>query len=211
MRWFLVICIVPCLALVSCRQPPLVKAQNDVVVALSSRQKVMEQSRTLLGFAAGEARSCQSYAELRGKPLLESISNQLAKSEYLLCDVLLAVTGQSVVEPLQETGDNAAELASRLDFRSFPSSLGPRVGDTSLVLNKLFPGAIQLTHNEALAQSEDWSFRLQLVAIADVDGNGHNDWLVWVADEARNGNYRSYFTLLIRDVPSSGLLQAEVL
>jgi hypothetical protein len=52
---------------------------------------------------------------------------------------------------------------------------------------------------------------LKVVVVGDVDHNGRADWLVWLADEAIDGNYRGYQTLLVRDVPTAGLLRAQPL
>jgi hypothetical protein len=49
------------------------------------------------------------------------------------------------------------------------------------------------------------------VLVGDIDQSGRADWLVWLTDEALDGNYRGYQSLLIKDVTESGLLRATPL
>ena len=56
-----------------------------------------------------------------------------------------------------------------------------------------------------------WSYVLSVMLVGDFDRNGSVDWLLWLTDEAVEGNYRGYQSLLIKDVPDSGLLRATSL
>ena len=54
-------------------------------------------------------------------------------------------------------------------------------------------------------------FRLEVVATLDPNNNAKPDWVLWLADEARPGNYRQYQALVIYDVSDSGPLRAAPL
>lgn len=45
----------------------------------------------------------------------------------------------------------------------------------------------------------------------DLDNDGRKDWLLWLTDEAKNGNYRGYRALIVSNVSESEILQARVL
>jgi hypothetical protein len=45
--------------------------------------------------------------------------------------------------------------------------------------------------------------------LADVNGDGRLDWLVWLTDEAHNGTYRDYAVLVVTNATERGRLRAE--
>ncbi len=56
----------------------------------------------------------------------------------------------------------------------------------------------------------DWFFKIEVVADTDLDGDGKRDWLLWLIDEAKSGNYRGYSVLTVNTVSEAGFLAAEV-
>ena len=66
-------------------------------------------------------------------------------------------------------------------------------------LNKL-TGDLKLGVNSASVESNDWRYALELVAVTDINKNGTADWIIWLIDEAKTGNYRAYQTLIAFDV-----------
>ncbi len=178
------------------------------------RAASLHLDRSDLQFANGEvARNCLEYNKLlKDQAIGESVNNQLVKSEYLSCDALV------VLQPETDTLCPAAKidrqsigeaLSTRLDLRSFPSSLFMKSNTEKRTLDALYP-AHSLTSHDAATQLEtgSWLFHMQTVAIADANGNGIPDWVIWVTDEAKQGNYRSYFTLIIYDPTAAGRLAA---
>ena len=144
--------------------------------------------------------------------MIEDVTNQQVKSEYLICDVLGSVANDMRMEPIAPGKGFGEALASRLDLRSFPSSLGPRVDDEHYTLNHLIDARQLKTEPWGLTvSSPSWSYVLRVVLVGDIDRSGAVDWVIWLTDEALDGNYRGYDTLLVRDVAIDGLLQAQPL
>ena len=49
---------------------------------------------------------------------------------------------------------------------------------------------------------------MQVVAETDANGDGKKDLIIYVVDESKEGNLRSYSTLVIYDVENKGDLKA---
>jgi len=56
--------------------------------------------------------------------------------------------------------------------------------------------------------TEDWHFKLVVLADADLDQNGEPDWIMFLSDEAKKGSYRGYSTIIIYNAKPDGLLTA---
>jgi hypothetical protein len=67
---------------------------------------------------------------------------------------------------------------------------------------------LKLEPSGVTATTKDWSYVLRGVLVGDIDQSGGIDWLIWLTDEALDGNYRGYQSLVIQDVAESGLLRA---
>lgn len=196
------------LATLGCVEGRQVWVAPSLVPALEQYESALLEERSSLRLAGGAARNCEQYSN--GGRAHEGGANQLVRSEYLICDVLLQLGPKRRVSPLPD-GEFGRALAERLDLRSFPSSLGPRVNERSHTVATLFATGVEVYAHRASAETSDWSFQLELVALADVDGTGERDWIVWVIDEALAGTYRGYSTLVLRDPPQNGPIVAELL
>jgi hypothetical protein len=158
--------------------------------------------RSKLSFSEGkEAYNCKSYFSLFPQYALEeSVYNQQVKSEYLICDALKILSGST-----GESSDEVKSLAlgenllSKLDLRTFPSSLNQAASDSSHTLKSLYPNQTSFSGNVAEFQTEDWVLALEVVVVARINDNLEPDWVVWVTDESKSGNYRGYSTIIIYD------------
>ena len=74
-------------------------------------------------------------------------------------------------------------------------------------LTGLDGAAVKLEPTVAAYETKDMHVRLEVVATLDINNNAKPDWLLWLADEARTGNYRQYQTLVIYDASDSGPLR----
>jgi hypothetical protein len=182
----------------------------DLLSIVTARDKVWSQPRTPLALSGGRASNCASYARLRPSGVLDDTANQRVKSEYLVCDVLEQLGPTPNVKTLA-AGNYGSALASRLDLRSFPSSLGPMVDEQHYTLSQLFGSQVSIEGDGAAVKTSDMSFSLTIVAAGDLDHSGGADWIVWLSDEVLAGTYRGYQTLLIRNVAPVGLLRAQSL
>lgn len=200
-------------SLLGCEVPPKgavvgTICNREVADALRQRD-ILDKKRAALTFDSGaSAHTCRDYFRLIGSSSVkEDVTNQLAKSEYLLCDVAAVIGDKKLVTDVRDVAFGQA-LAARLDLRSFPSSLFQMLDEHKYSLNQLDAAAVRLSPVAATYDTKDLHFRLEVVATLDVNKNGKADWLLWLADEARMGNYRQYQTLVIYDVTGSGLLRA---
>lgn len=172
---------------------PIVMADQSILRRVSSYESTWAESRTPLAFTAGQASDCGSYERLKGSGVVEGVANDMVKSEYLICDAL-GVVGTSVELKTMQADENYGEaLVSRLDLRTFPSSLGPRLEDDRYTLAALFNASELKTTSTGVAVSDaTWSYVLSVMLVGDFDRNGSVDWLLWLTDEAIEGNYRGY-------------------
>ncbi len=156
------------------------------------------------------ANNCNSYSLLNSKyELNESIYNQQVKSEYLICDALEILISSSVGADNKATDLTYGEaLSSKLDVRTFPSSL-MRVGtEEAHTLNLIFPEQLKASNNMVEVETQDWAFTLEVVASANINDNSLSDLIVWVLDESKSGNYRGYSTVIIYDYKEQNQLKA---
>ena len=144
--------------------------------------------------------SCNAYSkEVEKSKISEGVNNQLAKSEYLLCDVL-GLLGNKSFSTVKSRVNMSNVIANNLDLRSFPSSLGPRLDDLSHTIKSIAENNLTVKDNNIIYDTEDWHYKIELIATADINSNKKEDWIVWVTDESKLANYRSYQTLILNDV-----------
>lgn len=173
----------------------------------------LSKNRSNLLFNNNEvANNCNSYILLNSKyDLDESIYNQQVKSEYLICDALEILLNSSQVTNYKVSDLSFGEkLASKLDLRSFPSSLNRAGTEEAHTLKSIFPEQSKSFDNVVELQTEDWAFAIEVVALAKINDNSLPDWIIWVLDEAKSGNYRGYSTFIIYDPEKQKQLKANV-
>lgn len=213
-KWFLVF-LAQLVGITGCSDHPAngtsVEIYNDRLGSqYLNYDTAWREKRSDIMFENGEgADDCASYVALFKKSKLkEGVNNQLIRSEYLVCEALYLIgDGHSVMHERSNT--SGATLASGLDIGSFSSSLFQMTDDDKRTLEQMVPGQLSSEGNHVVYQLADWVYRLEVVAAGDIDGNGKTDWLIWLSDESKTGNYRSYQTLISYDIPSSGLLTAQ--
>ena len=182
---------------------------NDEAANALQPQRVKNKKLATLAFDSGAtAQTCDEYTRLIAiATLKEDVNNQLAKGEYLLCEVL-AIVGDKKLRPGRQDVMYGQALANRLDLRSFPSSLFQMLDEKKYSLSHLDEKALKVQSTVVTYETADWYYRLELVATLDVNNNGKADWVLWLADEAKSGNYRQYQTLIVYDVSDKGRMTA---
>lgn len=192
--------------------PDVVILLNDhAAKAISRYSEAVSKKRVPVEFDSGEkADTCESYTRLSAKSTLkEDVANQLGKSEYLMCDVLAIVGNRKTLAgDIHKTTSYGKALASRLDLRTFPSSFFQMLDEKKNTLTQL-NSKVVTTSTSAISETDEWRYRLELVAVLDVDKNGKPDWVVWLSDESKSGNYRGYQTLIAYDVAESVVIGAK--
>ncbi|MYL25945.1 MULTISPECIES: hypothetical protein [Halomonadaceae] len=142
--------------------------------------------------------------------LAEGVDNRTVAGDYLLCASVAALNQSEEAGGIQYSPESyGKQLMDRLDLRCFPSSLGPRVTDKQYTLADLESEAVHHSRYRVGFDSKNWHFALEVVAATDLNDNGQDDWLLWLVDEAKTGNYRNYDLLVAYDVEGSGSIQAE--
>jgi hypothetical protein len=165
-----------------------------------------------------DGRRVASCRALLGAPqraaLVAAVREQRVFAEYQICFALEAL---QTARPARDAGEAASApaeaLRDQLDLRSFPSSLAPRLpaGRDPVSIARL--GAPTATPSRFTVAVEDpaWTFELSVVAAADFDGDGTEDWLVRLTDRAREGSYDGSCFLVVHHVRRPGPLEAACL
>lgn len=156
------------------------------------------------------AKNCKTYFEMSSNhDIDETINNQMVKSEYLICDALKILSESSGVKTKNINASNSGEeLLTKLDLRTFASSFFRLCDKNSYTLKSLFPEHASSLASVALVETEDWAFTLEIVAVANINENSTPDWVVWVLDESKSGNYCGYSTLIIFDPNNQAIYKA---
>ena len=181
--------------------------------ACAHYDQTMVAPRPALRFASGPTvHDCREYlAHRRTTEIDEAVNNRIVAQDYLVCD---SVPLLRQAAPLGNAGyrpeSYGLELLHRLDLRGFPSSLGPMIDDRHFTLADLAAAPARVEAHAVTVGTADWRYRLEVVADV-VTAAGEHDWLVWFSDEAKNGNYRSYEPLVVREPGPTGQLAARVL
>jgi hypothetical protein len=214
MNKFAVILFLNSLSLAACQAnrpvaPAIMVYDDTLVPLLQDYTGAINQKRATLEFATGEkAGDCASYIQMsKTTSLKEDVNNQLVKSEYLVCDVL-ALIGKRGFNAGGKGAEFGKVLATRLDLRSYPSSLAQMVDDNKNTLAQLDAKLLITKPAAVIYETTEWHYQLKLVAVSDLNNNAKPDWLIWLADETKNGNYRNYQTLVAYDVADHGLIVA---
>lgn len=206
------------LALTACQtsqQSSVGNVFNDTLRdAMLDSQAAKTAERLPLFFENGEeVTRCVDYLDKsKTLGLEETITNQTSKSEYLVCDALAIVESSSPIAEAGNKNDILKAIANSLDFRAFPNSMSRMADDSAFTMAAMFESSSLSIDDDTLRYTaEDWVLSLQLLAVRDVNNNGSPDWIVWIADEAMDGVYRGYGTLVLLDPQSKTVLtQSDV-
>lgn len=180
----------------------------DLRQAFEDRAATMSEQREPLALPSGATVStCREYLQHADTIKRDDPDQMRALQEYVICDSMALLDR---AQPSPATSIDAGQsLATRLDFRTFPSSRGPRTSDQAFTFEALAKGQLLVETNAATLDSEEWYLRVERVAAADFDGNGREDWLVWIGDDSNVGTYQTFHALLVYNVTETGVLTGE--
>lgn len=183
--------------------------------------KTLIEEASPLNFESGKTvTNCRDYlAEKKTSEVSETVVDTLHKSEYVDCDVLALLKQSKQADKLVFTKTSrfnyGMELFNRLDLNSFPNSFDDAADDkTSLLKNRRRSNywKPRITNLGIVSEAAKWNFELHVVADIDADNDGKNDLILTLVDAAvKDGNYRSYQTLLVSDYHKKGVLRATEL
>ena len=161
-----------------------------------------------------------------------STNEAVHDGEYLVCDALRMVGAQPFIVTQAALPAHAAKaLYERLDLRTFPSSLRNRADGPTHTLKTLLAfgfwllafgfwllafgfwllafGKVTLTQDTVEVETVTQFFSLKIVGVVSrpsPEAGGERlqtEWIVWVGDELKDGNYKAYRTLIVRPPSNS--------
>ena len=105
-------------------------------------------------------------------------------------------------------GAPARAVAERLDLGSFASAFGPRVAPCGTTTPAQLGLSPRLVSDHALALGDrGWTVRLDVLAAADFDGDGDEDWLARLVERAPPPATYAATTYLILAAGPGGLIR----
>lgn len=206
--------LLPLLLVAACAAVPGKPGEHEIFnaglrQAWANEAQTMSAVRPPLRFANGRTvRDCHGYLAERGSGTIdEAVNNRAIAQAYLVCDALTQLDQAKALAPAAALPPSyGRELLQRLDLRSFPSSLRPRLGE-KFTLAAIGGAVPQIETHAVTLETEDWRYRFEVIADI-VAADGRREWLVWFSDEAKAGNYRGYATLRLPVAAARGLITA---
>jgi hypothetical protein len=213
MKYAVIVCLLFCFV-VSCKSNSI--QDNHSILDDELRSSYLElkgfknkTKSTLFFNNEMTVNDCESYLKLANdNKILETIENQLTKSEYLICDAMSAISQFTLYTGEIQHKLIGEKLLHNLDLRTFPNSFSKLANERSFTLGKIFPDNSNASGNIAFFESDDWVFTLKVVAVINANKNIYQDWVVQMADESKLGNYRNYATFIVYDIQNDNFLKA---
>ncbi len=185
---------------------------KPLALAYQQYEESWQKSRPKLLFSdAKEATNCPTYFQLKSSShIQETLSNMSIKRGYLICDALKVLKTARAVDGSTKINNSVNLIMSKLDLRSFESSLYQQSTQEKHTLKSLFPNIVLKKGSKTVSiKTSDWSYKFEVVASALINNNTKPDWILWFYDEALQGNYRSYQTLVILDPDTNSIFKAS--
>ncbi len=142
----------------------------------------------------------------QGFVAVETITNMHVLSEYQICLQMhyLKISETSKKSYLKKPYQ--AFIINQLDLQTLRSSLKQKLDDKPETL-KMLPFLNTLVKgNSVISKNAAWYYKFNILAKGDFNHDGIEDLLVGFTDQAKEGNYFSYSTLVITRNTSSGYL-----
>lgn len=193
------------LALAACattNHDPAVTVLNPALgSSMAGYAAAMAAPRAPMSYASGATvASCREYLAVPDRRDIAPLpDNSVASLDYVTCDSLAVLRDALPVAYGALPGDIGEALANRLDLRSFRSSRHQQTTDQAYTLQAIASAPLKIRRHTAELDTPDWYFKLEVVAVADIDHSGQPDWLIWVVDQSRKGTYLAVQPLLVRD------------
>ncbi len=138
---------------------------------------------------------------------MESVNDQIIHTEYLVCEVYDLVKDTKKTK-LSFKEDYGRELSSKLDLTSFRSSLNRRARADGPSLQDIGEQFLTFDESSVTYETDEWFYRLELIAATDVNRDGVQDWIVILDDKSKVGNYHAGATLIVLGPIDVSLLTA---
>jgi len=158
----------------------------------------LKKKRIEINFASGKSvNNCVDYlTEIKASHIFDGVNNTIHHGEYLTCEALDLLKSHNIITPKQKTSYGEL-LSSSLDLSSFPSSVNQESQVYGKILQKLDPKNLKTGNYTVTRETDDWIYRIEVIAASDLNNDGTNDLILWLYDQAKNGNYHAYSTLIV--------------
>ena len=176
-------------------------SNSDLFHGLQDIVKVLRADRTEFSFENGQSSTnCIEYLNLLTiSPPSEAVRNSEIRSEYLVCDSVRIISSEPFIAREKKLPKVVTKaLFENLDLRTFPSSLRNRTDDTKNTLKALLQGKVTFQGSELQVETSGNFFKLEVVGVVHRGATPTPEWVVWVTDEVKGGNYKSYRTIVVR-------------
>jgi len=160
--------------------------------------KSLKKRRIEISFTSGESvNNCVDYlVEIKKSSIFDGVNNTIHHGEYLTCEALDLLKSQNIITSKQKASYGEL-LSSSLDLSSFPSSVNQESQVYGKILQKLDPKNLKIGNYTVTRETNDWIYTIEVIAASDLNNDGTNDLILWLYDQAKNGNYHAYSTLIV--------------
>ncbi len=182
---------------------------KSLIVDYQNLDISLKKKRIGIMFTSGKnINNCTDYlTEIKKSDISDGINNTIHHSEYLTCETLDLLMSHNTITSTQKIpyGDL---LSSSLDLSSFPSSINQESQVYGKTLQKLDPKNLKISNYTVTRETDDWIYTIEVIAASDLNNDGTNDLILWLYDQAKNGNYHTYTTLIVPIYNNEELLLA---
>ncbi len=171
---------------------------QSLMADYQSLDRSLKKRRIEIRFTSGESvNNCLDYlAEIKKSNVFDGINNTIHHSEYLVCEVFDLLKSHNAITPKQKISYGEL-LSSNLDLSSFPSSINQESQVYGKTLQELDPKNLKISNYTVTRETDDWIYTIEVIAAGDLNNDGTNDLILWLNDQAKNGNYHAYSTLVV--------------
>ena len=190
---------------------------SKIIESYENYDASLKEKLSPLNFDSGKSVvSCKEYLEEKTRSKIsETVADSIFHSEYVNCDIIFLLKQSNESDQLifRKTAkfNYGREILTRLNLNSFPCSFRD---EKRLKLPKnIRSGAYwkpKVSNLNISSNAEMWFFEITVIAEIDADNDGRKDLILTIIEQAlKEGNYRSYQTLLISDYKKKGELNAR--
>lgn len=182
---------------------------KSLIADYQSLNKSLKKKRIEISFKSGKiVNNCVDYlAEMKKSDIFDGVNNTIHHSEYLACEALDLLKSRNIITSKQKASYGEL-LSSRLGLSSFPSSINQEAQVYGETLQKLDPKNLKIGNYTVARETDDWIYSIEVIAISDLNNDGTNDLVLWLYDQAKDGNYHAYSTLVVPLYNNEKLLSA---
>lgn len=204
MKTNITILIIIGLFISGCVNPPLTNLPNAYIFDKTLKDDYenlkhsLNRKRIAIKFTNGTTvNNCIDYlTQIKISEISDGVNNKIHHNEYLTCEALDLVKSHNIT-PLAKDQFYGRKLSDNLILTSYPSSINQESEVYGETLQKLDPTNLKIGDYFVIRETDDWTYSLRIVASADLNNDNIDDLIIWLYDQAKDGNYHAYSTLIV--------------